>query len=204
MSRSPEIRSLPLARAELRVEESGGKPVIRGYAAVFDVLSQELYDMWEGPFLERIQAGAFARTLREGADVRALVNHDRNLVLGRNKAGTLRLIEDRKGLHVEIDPPDSPVGRNYVESVRRGDIDGMSFRFYPVIQKFDDGYDPPVRTLIDVDIDDVSLATYPAYLDTEAGVRCFEEHRRSVARIESDTFDPRPLLIERCRIALAQ
>src|SRR5688572_16787467 len=88
-----------LSTTELRVE--GDKsPKIRGYAAMFDAWSEKLF----GLFREKIRAGAFAKTIQE-ADIRALVNHDPNYILGRNRAGTLSLREDGRGLAVEILPP---------------------------------------------------------------------------------------------------
>jgi uncharacterized protein len=177
-TKSPEVRCLNLAVAELRVERrADGKPVIVGYTAVFNTWSEDL-----GGFIERVIPGAFARTLREGADVRALVNHDPSLILGRNKAGTLRLREDAKGLRHEIDLPGSSLAGHYAEAVERGDISGMSFRFYVGKEAWNFSADPVQRDLIDVDIDDVSLATYPAYTDTSAAVRSLEQHRRSQPR----------------------
>src|SRR5688572_14040416 len=90
---SLETRYLPVG--ELRTERAEGsvRPVIVGYAAIFDALSYDL-----GGFRERIAVGAFTRSLRDGADVRALVDHDPVRILGRNKSGTLRLKPNAKGL----------------------------------------------------------------------------------------------------------
>lgn len=175
---TPEIRSLPLAVAELRVERrADGKPTIVGYAARFHSWSQDL-----GGFIERIQPGAFGDDLARGADVRFLVNHDPSLILGRNKAGTLRLTEDDQGLRFEADPPEGPLAGHYVQAVERRDITGMSFRFYVDQEAWNFSADPVQRDLLKVRIDDVSLATFPAYLDTSAAVRSLESHRRSQPR----------------------
>lgn len=86
-----------------RIEtRSGTKPGIRGYAAVFNQLSEDL-----GGFRERVLPGAFKDCLAASPDVRCLFNHDPNAVLGRTKAGTLRLAEDNKGLHFDCDLPDT-------------------------------------------------------------------------------------------------
>ena len=165
----PETRSLPAP--EMRIEEYiAGRPTIIGYAAVFNSLSEDL-----GGFRELIRPGAFARGL-PGADVRALVNHDPTLILGRNIAGTLRLLEDANGLRVEIDPPDTQVGRDIVTSIRRGDVNGMSFRFYVADggERWGSGPSGVVRELLDLEIDDVSVALYPAYRATEVSVRSLE------------------------------
>src|SRR5687767_38420 len=105
------------------VRKAGGKPTIAGYAALFDVEANLLF------FREKIAPGAFRRAIRERHDVRGLLNHNPDLVLGRTTAGTLRLVEDRKGLHYEIDPPDTTVGHDVTESIRRGDISQSSFAF---------------------------------------------------------------------------
>lgn len=148
---------------ELRV--SGDKPaVIRGYAAVFE---RETV-LW-GDMREKIATGAFTRTLAEGADVRALFNHDPSQILGRNKAGTLRLGEDERGLWYEIDPPDTQAGRDVVESIRRGDITQSSFAFSVRVEEWD--LKKKLRTLKDLDLFDVSPVTFPAYDTTEVGLR---------------------------------
>jgi HK97 family phage prohead protease len=175
---APEIRSLPLAVAELRVERrDGDRPMIQGYAARYNVWSQDL-----GGFIERILPGAFDDGLQQGADVRFLVNHEVSLLLGRNKSGTLRLTSDDKGLFFVVDPPDSDLARHYIQAVERGDLTGCSFRFYVDQEAWNFSADPVQRDLLKVRIDDVSLATFPAYLDTSAAVRSLEAHRRSQPR----------------------
>jgi HK97 family phage major capsid protein/HK97 family phage prohead protease len=107
---------------------------------------------------KRIAPGAFAGVL--DADVRALLNHDPNAVLGRSKAGTLRLHDEQRGLRFECDLPDSPLGENVREAVRRGDIDGASFRF----KVGDERWDGDLRTVTTVEeLHDVTVATYGAY-----------------------------------------
>lgn len=159
-----EIRSCSMA--EVRAVEKEGRAKIVGYAAVFNEPSNPL-----GGFIEYVAPGAFRRTLKEGADVRALLNHDPNYVLGRNKAGTLKLEEDDKGLRVEIDPPDTTWARDLMESLKRGDINQMSFGFRVREDKWEKRDGKTVRTLLDVDLFDVSVVTYPAYPATTVGVR---------------------------------
>ncbi len=161
-----ELRAYVGADVELRVESPDGKPLIRGYAAVYNVKSVNL-----GGFREIISPGAFTRSLREGADVRALVDHDSAKVLGRNKSGTLRLSPNSKGLLVEIDPPDTQAARDVMRSIERGDIDGMSFGFRTVSDEWAMDEGVPLRTLLDADIFDVSVVTYPAYPQTDVAVR---------------------------------
>ena len=145
---------------EFRAEEVEDKLQFRGYAAVFNELSEDL-----GGFRERISPGAFGESVLQD-DVRALFNHDPNYVIGRNKSGTLRLLEDEKGLYFEAEAPDTQWARDLKASVDRGDINQCSFGF---IAKEDDwqmegGAD--TRTLQRCQLFDVSIVTYPAYTGT--------------------------------------
>lgn len=166
---------------EVRAKPTGGH-VVDGYAAKFNRLSQNL-----GGFVEQIAPGAFAKTIQE-ADVRALFNHDPNIVLGRNKAGTLRMSEDGTGLYYEVDMPDTTVARDLVESMRRGDISQSSFGFATVSDEW--GFteqDFPLRTLGEVKLYDVSPVTYPAYLDTDSQVaRSALRHLAEVRSLDLD------------------
>jgi len=113
--------------------------------------------------------------------VRALVDHDPSKVLGRwPKPGTLKLAEDDKGLRMEITPPDTTYGRDIVESVRRGDITGASFGFQirEKGEKWTEDGKVQVRELIDVDLFDVSVVTYPAYDSATVGVRAASDLRQ--------------------------
>lgn len=155
---------------EVRADGENGAERIHGHAAVFNTLSEDL-----GGFREKIAPGAFSKTIQE-ADVRALFNHDPNFVLGRNKAGTLDLSEDETGLKTVIDLPDTTFARDLKESVKRGDINQMSFGFRVVgengeLWEQDAETNMQIRTLLEVELFDVSLVTYPAYPDTDAGVR---------------------------------
>jgi len=158
---------------EVRVDSGDSGPVIRGYAAVFNTLSEDL-----GGFREQLSTGAFSDAIG-ASDVRALINHDPNLVIGRNKAGTLAMREDATGLYVEIVPPDTQAARDLVESMKRGDVNQMSFAF--TVGKEDqtwarDGNGPWIRTIKKVSrLFDVSVVTYPAYTATEAAVRAMSE-----------------------------
>lgn len=142
------------------------KPQISGYAAVFDQATK-IGDY----FTEIIKPGAFTRALQEKQDVRGLINHDSNLVLGRTKSGTLRLFEDAKGLRYEIDPPDTTIANDLRESIKRGDIDQSSFAFVATKQVWREEGDQLIREIVDVDLYDVSPVTYPAYDATSVSAR---------------------------------
>jgi HK97 family phage prohead protease len=170
---------------------------ISGHAAKFDVLSEDL-----GGFRERIAPGSFAKTI-QSADVRALFNHDANFVLGRNKAGTLRLSEDSAGLAIEIDAPTTALINDLVLApMQRGDINQMSFGFRTLQDKWAKLDGEWVRTLLEVELFDVSPVTYPAYPQTDVAVRSLEEAIKAAAppdeswRIESAR---RRLLLELAR-----
>ena len=160
-----ERRSFPVS--EIRIQRSQGNPLIVGYAAVFDSLSENL-----GGFREKIARGAFKNSLKRGDDVRALFNHNPDYVLGRTLSNTLRLQEDRKGLRIEIDPPDTSFSKDLITSINRGDIDQMSFGFLTKSDDWETTHEGDnIRTLNEVDLIDVSPVTFPAYHDTQIAVR---------------------------------
>lgn len=140
-------------------------PVVRGYAAVFNSVGDG------GWFTEEVKPGAFSRSLKDGPDPRALVNHDSNLIIGRRSAGTLSLREDSKGLAVEIIPPDTSVGRDLVKSIERGDITGMSFAFSVKTDKWSTREGREHRELVDVSLYEVSAVVFPFYDATNVGIK---------------------------------
>lgn len=147
------------------ITNTGDKWQFTGYAAKFNTRSHDL-----GGFIETVRNGAFGRALNEGQDVRALINHDSGLILGRTAAGTLKLAEDSTGLHYQVDAPDTSYARDLAESMKRGDVTQSSFTFRVRQDDWQREGRGRLRTLIDVDLLDVSPVTYPAYEDTESGV----------------------------------
>jgi HK97 family phage prohead protease len=166
-----ELRMLPLK--EIRINESDGGTCIEGHAAVFDSWSETLGGIF--PFKEKVRKGAFAESIGRD-DIRALFNHDPNYVLGRNRAGTLELVEDDVGLRVRITPPDTSWARDITTSIRRGDISQMSIGFVVEDDEWSsqDGID--TRELKKVRLFDVSPVTFPAYTGTDVGVRAMQEY----------------------------
>lgn len=125
---------------------------------------------------ERIMPRAFNKALNERHDVRALFNHDPNMVLGRTTAGTLKLTKSLRGLDYEIDPPDTTYANDLKVSLARGDVTGSSFGFRVLEQKFKteqsaDGKPIDIREIHSVELLDVSPVTYPAYTAAESGLR---------------------------------
>lgn len=153
-----EMRGLP-----------GQGAVLTGHAAVFDAIVN-LY----GSFREQILRGAFKKTIKE-ADVRALFNHDPNHVLGRNKSGTLRLIEDDTGLAYEVDLPDTQFALDLAKSIDRGDVSQSSFAFDVTKETWDypkgEDAELPLRSIKEVKLWDVSPVTYPAYEGTDVDLQ---------------------------------
>ncbi|WP_142383911.1 HK97 family phage prohead protease, partial [Bacillus thuringiensis] len=138
---------------------------ITGYAAVFN--SKTTIGGW---FDEVIEPGAFARSLSENGDIRALFNHNWDNVLGRTKSGTLRLEEDEKGLKFEIELPNTSVGRDLAESMSRGDINQCSFGFWITEENWDYNVEPALRTIKEVELYEISVVSIPAYDDTEVSL----------------------------------
>ena len=162
--------------AEMRITREDKKARIVGHAAVFNVLGDG------GWFREQIAPGAFADSIQTD-DVRALFNHDANFILGRNRAGTLKLKEDDRGLSIEIDPPDTQVARDLIVSLERGDISQMSFGFKTIADKWErdpDGKELDVRTLLKVQLWDVSPVTFPFYKETDVAVRSHEAWKKTL------------------------
>lgn len=168
MNKQREQRSAAVTELRIEAQDSGGLPVIEGHAAVFDSLSQDLGFVF--PFKEKIRVGAFKASVQRD-DIRALWNHDANYVLGRNRAGTLELAETAKGLKVRIYPPDTTWAKDLTESIKRGDVTQMSFGFVVESETWSVENGEDIRMLEQVKLYDVSPVTFPAYLDTDVGVR---------------------------------
>lgn len=166
---SLEIRTMP------GDDGQSESPVISGYAAVYNSESDLLY----GFFREVIRPGAFDGSL--GNDVRALWNHNASYVLGRTSAGTLDIRSDAKGLYFEVTPPNATWANDLVESIRRKDINQMSFGFMvneDNWETLEDGTE--MRELLNVDLQEVSVVTFPAYQATSAGVRSIDEAEEEI------------------------
>ena len=160
--------------AEARADGDG--ILVEGYAAVFN----EETDIG-GFFRERIEPGAFSEAIGRD-DVVFLINHD-GLPLARTRSGTLTLSEDERGLKIStrLAEGDPDVAR-IVGKMKRGDLDKMSFAFWPDVQEWDDSGDVPLRTIKKASLHDVSVVTTPAYDGTEIGLRSLEAMRKEQAK----------------------
>ena len=152
---------------QFKTREDGEDLIIEGYFSVFG----SIYEIWND-MTESIDPGAFTETLKD-ADVRALINHDTTLVLGRTKAGTLELSVDEHGLwgKIQINPNDQDA-MNLYERVKRGDVDQCSFGFEIVREETDFKDDGSIHwTIMEVRLWEVSVCTFPAYEETEVSAR---------------------------------
>ena len=168
---SDRVRQLRAVGTEFTTRQDGDTPHISGYFAVFN----SVYEIGPG-MTESVAPGAFANSLA-GGDIRALVNHDSTLVLGRTKAGTLELREDSRGLWADISiNPNDRDAMNLYERVKRGDVDQCSFGFgEPFVEDTEVRDDGSVHwTLKEVTLHEVSTCTFPAYKDTNISARAAE------------------------------
>lgn len=169
MSPSREIRTLRGLQVRAAAVESGAIGTLIGHAAVFNSDSVE-FAGWGKPWIERIAPGAFHRTLRERPDVFALWSHRTDSPIAR-APDTLRLREDPEGLLVEIDLIETQRNADLLKEVRAGLIDAMSFGFEVVAEKWEKGQTHDTRTLLDVDLYEVSPVLFPAYPATSLAAR---------------------------------
>ena len=190
-----EIRILA-EPVEIRSDDAGREWIV-GYAAKFNARSQDL-----GGFVEQIDPRFFDGVLHD--DTKGLINHDPNLILGRSKAGTLKLLVDEFGLRYEINPPDTTYARDLLVSMKRGDISQSSFAFAVDYEnkgdawEYDEANDLYIRTLLKAKrLYDVSPVTYPAYEQTESIVA-----KRSLEKVKADRRLALDRLLEKNKLLL--
>lgn len=159
-------RQVRSAASKFETREEGNELKIEGYFAVFNSIYQIFDDLSES-----VAPGAFDDTL--GDDIRALINHDSSLVLGRNTAHTLDLRQDEHGLwgSITINPNDQDAMNLYAR-VQRGDVDQCSFGFDILSEDYDVREDGSVHwTIKKVRLYEVSVCTFPAYEETNVKAR---------------------------------
>jgi uncharacterized protein len=187
----PEIERR-MVEMEFRAGEATETPRISGRAVVYNRWSADL-----GGFKEMIEPGFFENALKQ--DVRALWNHNTDLVLGRTRAGTLTLSDNESGLDVEIVPPDTQIGRDAVVSIQRRDVTQMSFGF--TVKSGGDTWERDKKTgaitrrLLRGGCEtlfDVSPVTYPAYAQTSVHARSMIESLSTQAGQEPELESDNP------------
>lgn len=174
-----ENRQLRTAATEFNTREDGDDLYIEGYFAVFN----SVYDLGYG-MSESIAPGAFTNTLAD--DIRALVNHDTTLVLGRTSAHTLEVSQDERGLwgNVKINPNDQDAMNLYAR-VKRGDVSQCSIGFDIIDEETEYREDGSVHwTIRDIKLYEVSACTFPAYEETAISARM-----RDVAELKQRSLE---------------
>lgn len=172
MKQPIERRFLPLDGVEIRAD---GQREISGYASVFNIEAE--IDGWFGGWREEVAPGAYAKTIQEH-DIRALWNHNTDVVLGRNRAKpspTLDLMEDSHGLRAVIHPPDNNWGQPVWDAIERGDVTGMSIAFRAIKyewQRAPKGSNELDKRIIrEAQLFEVSPVTFPAFEATSVSAR---------------------------------
>lgn len=148
---------------------------LAGYAAIYNSHSQDL-----GGFVERILPGAFNHSLTSPDNIRALLEHDPQRLLGRVGSRTLSLAEDTKGLYFELSLPDTSYARDLGVLVERGDIAGCSFGFRipPGGDHWEMRSGQLTRDLLAIDLQEITITGNPAYLDTTVAKRSMDYWRK--------------------------
>jgi HK97 family phage prohead protease len=147
---------------------------LEGHAVMFNVEARL------PGFSETVAPGAFTSSLKSGADILALVDHDAAKVLARTKSGTLKLIEDNKGLAFSLDVPDTQPGHDVLTLAQRGDLGGMSFAF--TVPKDGERWTGNKRELRSVNLLEISVVSaWPAYPETSVIARARPPLRLAMA-----------------------
>lgn len=199
-----------MSKLELRVdnteievraaEKEGEMPTIEGYAVVWGARSKPIMGM----FYEQFERGAFKEWLgttdeKEPAVVTACINHRSDaipLARWKNGKGTLSLKEDSKGLRYSFQPANTQDGRDVVESIKRGDMDGMSFAFRAIDDEAKGRVEGlPLRTVKKASIHDITITQEPYYEATSVALRsatlgAMTEEEYRAAYINKEESDP--------------
>lgn len=178
MTTKTEKRELTTRQIELR-ETDDGKRFLTGYAVVWEKKSNVL-GYWM-KFREQFKQGAFVESLMND-DQRFLFSHDTAKVLGRTKNKTLTLEEDNIGLRFDLELPDTTLGDDTYKSIKRGDIDGVSFGFQKIIDEYEEfENDVTLRTVTKAKLLEVSVVAFPAYPDSTVSARGYDPYKEHVA-----------------------
>lgn len=170
-----EKRNLTTNQIEIREGENGSR-TISGYAVKWEMKSLTM-GYWRR-FKEQFKRGAFTDSLTND-DQLALWSHNFSQVLGRTKNGTLRLFEDDIGLRFELDLPDTTLGNDTYETIKRGDVDGVSFGFQMLKEEWDEtDRDNIVRSIFKAKLVEISPVAIPAYPDSQVSARSHDPYKK--------------------------
>ncbi|PGV63097.1 HK97 family phage prohead protease [Bacillus cereus] len=172
-----EKRELLSSALEIRESEDGLR-TIAGYAVKWEMKSVTM-GYWQR-FKEQFKKGAFTESLTQD-DQLALWSHNTSQVLGRTKNGTLRLFEDEVGLRFELDLADTTLGDDTYKTIKRGDVDGVSFGFQMSKEEWDES-DPDnvVRSVTKAKLLEISPVAFPAYPDSQVSARSHDPYKQFV------------------------
>ncbi len=192
-----EIRALPMTIEVREVNEDEGKRTISG-SIKYNNESAEMRDWWGDSFVEEIAEGAFDESLKV-RDVVGLWSHDTSQVLGNTKSKTLRIENDKKELRFELDIPNTTVGNDAWELIKRGDVDGVSFGMKVTKDKWSseerENGKLYKRSILNAELYEISPVAFPAYPTNEVSVRSLDDFKAGEKRV-ADEFRKRKLQIE--------
>ncbi|PHE92509.1 HK97 family phage prohead protease [Bacillus pseudomycoides] len=169
-----EQRELITQTMEIR-EDTDGNKILSGYAVKWEKNSVVMG--YYRKFREQFRQGAFLESLQKD-DQRFLWAHDTSKVLGRTKNTTLQLTEDSIGLRFELTLPKTTLGNDTYETIKRGDVDGVSFGFSMITEEIDEPDDDlMLRTVTKAKLLEVSAVAFPAYPDSEVSARGYDPYK---------------------------
>lgn len=176
-----EQRELLTQKIEIREDEDGNR-TLSGYAVKWEKKSVVMG--YYRKFREQFRQGAFTESLQK-EDQRFLWSHDTSKVLGRTKNNTLRLMEDSIGLRFELDLPKTTLGNDTYETIKRGDVDGVSFGFNMISEEIEEPDDDlMLRTVTKAKLLEVSAVAFPAYPDSEVSARGYDPYKNYIEEKE--------------------
>ena len=200
-NQSPQTESRQINSEGLEVRaigESEEKKTIGGYAVKYNSPTI-IRDRWGDEWMEEFATGSFDESLQARTQ-KALWNHDMSKPLGSCKSETLRFNPDTQGLNYEVDLPNNTWGNDAYESVKRGDVDGSSFGFRALEDKWSkidhDGKEMYKRTIMKAELLEVSPCTFPAYESSEISCRS----KDSIMNAENEELRQRLLLSNQIRM----
>ena len=178
-----EIRKFIVTDLETRTLEDTEEKVISGYINKFNTRSQYM------GFYEEVAKGAFDKTLADGHNIYAMYNHNSDMILGSTRSGSLKLNVDNIGLHFELRiNPNISYASDIAELVKSGDLEGCSFGFWVTDDEWtytEDKID--LRIIKELELIEVTITPFPAYLDSEASCRSFDLHNEEVEKAKELT-----------------
>ena len=178
MEKQKEIRKFIATDLETRTEENSSEKIISGYINKFNTRSKYM------GFYEEVANGAFDKTLADGHNIYAMYNHNSDKILGSTRSGSLKLNVDDVGLHFELRiNPNISYASDIAELVKSGDLEGCSFGFWVTDDEWtytEDKVD--LRIIKEVELIEVTITPFPAYLDSEASCRSFELHNEELKK----------------------